>query len=334
MLAQSTSWKRRQASITAKGFWAVAALSRYTRGLPWMFCLRTGKSWRIFSTSKPAVAPVETGLLSVLMKFLEKNPFQRIAQRLYFDAIHHVLRESVSQQAAGLAFADAARLQVEERFAVELADGGAMGAAHIVGEDLQLGFGIHHGVVGEDQVLVSLLGIGLLGVLADDDFAVEDGVCLAVEDALVELVAGAVRHGVVDHRMIIDVLRAVDDVEAVQRGVGTFGEGGVDVVADQRAAEGNGMRGECGAASDGGSEGRNMEGVDGFLLDFVMIHHGAIANDDFGDGVGEVSAGALVRLNDGALRVGADQDQDAGVGHRGAGTRACATVAHPRILIL
>src|ERR1035437_4344360 len=289
MLAQSTSWKRRMASITAKGFWAVAAESRYTSGLPWMYCFRTGKSSRIFSTSKPAVAPAVIWLLSVLMKFLEKNAFQRIAQRLYFDAIHHILRESVSQQAAGLAFADAARLQVEERFAVELADGGAMGAAHIVGEDLQLGFGIHHGVVGEDQVLVGLLGIGLLCVLADDDFAVEDGVGLAVENALVEFVAGAVRLGVLDDRMIVDVLRAVDDVEAVQGGVGACRQGGVGVVADQRAAERNGVRRERGAASDGGLQGRDVEGVGGFLLDFVMIHHGAIANDDFGAGVGEVS---------------------------------------------
>src|ERR1035437_1985426 len=313
MLAQSTSWKRRMASITAKGFWAVAAESRYTSGLPWMYCFRTGKSSRIFSTSKPAVAPAVNWLLSVLMKFLEKNAFQRIAQRLYFDAIHHILRESVSQQAGGLAFADAARLQVEERFAVELADGGAMGAAHIVGEDLQLGFGIHHGVVGEDQVLVSLLGIGLLGVLADDDFAVEDGVRLAVEDALVELVAGAVRHGVADHRMIIDVLRAVDDVEAVQRGVGTFGEGGVDVVADQRAAEGNGMRRESRAASDGGLKGRNVERGKRFLLKFIVIHHGPVAYHDFGDGVGEVGAGALVGFDDGALGPLAHEDEGAGM---------------------
>src|ERR1035437_7282662 len=134
MLAQSTSWKWRMASTTAKGFWAVAALSRYTSGLPWMVCLRTGKSWRIFSTSKPAskprgsppVAPAVVGLLSVLMKFLEQNPLQRIQQRLCFDAIDHVLRKSVGQQAAGLAFADAARLQVKQGFGVELADGGAI----------------------------------------------------------------------------------------------------------------------------------------------------------------------------------------------------------------
>ena len=40
------------ASITANGFCAVAALSRYTSGLPWIVCLRTGKSSRIRSTSK------------------------------------------------------------------------------------------------------------------------------------------------------------------------------------------------------------------------------------------------------------------------------------------
>ncbi len=49
--------------------------------------------------------------------------------------------------------------------------------------------GIDHRVVGEDQVFVGLFGIGLLRVLADEDFAVEDGVRFSVEDALVKLVA-------------------------------------------------------------------------------------------------------------------------------------------------
>ena len=57
MLAQSTSWNLRIASITANGFCAVAALSRYTSGLPWIVCLRTGKSSRIRSTSKVLSIP-------------------------------------------------------------------------------------------------------------------------------------------------------------------------------------------------------------------------------------------------------------------------------------
>src|ERR1035438_6398819 len=65
------------ASITANGFCAVAALSRYTSGMPWMVCFRTGKSCRTFRTSKPAAI----SLLTVLMEFLEKDPLQRVFER-------------------------------------------------------------------------------------------------------------------------------------------------------------------------------------------------------------------------------------------------------------
>ena len=41
----------------------------------------------------------------------------------------------------------------------------------------------------------------------------------AAEDALVDLVAGAVRLGVVDRRVVVDQLVAVGEVEAVQRAV-------------------------------------------------------------------------------------------------------------------
>src|ERR1035441_4421246 len=109
------------ASITANGFCAVAALSRYTSGMPWMVCFRTGKSSRTFCTSKPAAI----SLLTVLMEFLEKDPLQRVFQRRYLDAVHDVLRERVRQQAARLLLADAARLQVEQRLRVQLTDGGA-----------------------------------------------------------------------------------------------------------------------------------------------------------------------------------------------------------------
>src|SRR5690242_15799675 len=117
MLAQSTSWNLRMASITAKGFCAVAALSRYTSGLPWMVCLRTGKSSRTRSTSKV----VETWLLRVLIEFLEQDPLQRVPQCRNLDTVYDVLRERVGQQAACVLLVDAARLQVEQRLRVELA---------------------------------------------------------------------------------------------------------------------------------------------------------------------------------------------------------------------
>src|SRR5260370_177397 len=112
------------ASITDCGFCAVAALSRYTSGFPWIFCFRTGKSSRIFSTSKP----VGTTLVSVLMEFLKQDSFERIPQGLHLDTIDDVLRERVGQQAARLVFADASRPQVEQRLRIQLSDGGAVGA--------------------------------------------------------------------------------------------------------------------------------------------------------------------------------------------------------------
>ena len=127
-------------------------------------------------------------------------------------------------------------------------------------QNLQLRLGVDHGVVGEHQVLVGLLGIGLLRVLADEDLAVEDRVRLAVQDALVQLVAGGVRLGVVDGGVIVHVLRAVDDVESVQRGLGAFREERVGIVAHQRAAERNRVRGEVGAAAERGLQGGDVEG--------------------------------------------------------------------------
>ena len=72
---------------------------------------------------------------------------------------------------------------------------------------------------------------------------------LAVQDALVQLVAGAVRLGVVDGRVIIDVLRAVHDVEAVERRLRAFGEHRAGIVADQRAAQRDRVRREVRAAA-------------------------------------------------------------------------------------
>ncbi len=105
---------------------------------------------------------------------------------------------------------------------------------------------------GKDQVLVGLLGIGLLRVFADDDAAVENGSSPAVENAFVHLVARAVRLGVVEHGVIVDMLRAVHDVEAVERGFRAFGKHRVGVVAHQGAAQRDGVRGEVGAASKRG----------------------------------------------------------------------------------
>src|SRR5215475_8001616 len=115
-----------------------------------MVCLRTGKSSRIFSTLKP----VWIGLVTVLMEFLKQHALQRIAERWDLDAVYDILRERVSQQAAGFALRDAARLQIKHRFGVELADGCAVGAADVISVNLQLGLGVDDSFIGKDEVFV------------------------------------------------------------------------------------------------------------------------------------------------------------------------------------
>ena len=57
-------------------------------------------------------------------------------------------------------------------------------------------------------------------------------------------------------------------------------------------------------------ESGHVEGVArSSLLNLVMVHHRAFAGHDLGYGVGEVAARSRVSLDDGALRVGAHQDQ-------------------------
>ena len=67
-----------------------------------------------------------------------------------------------------------------------------------------------------------MIGVGFLRGLVDVDFAAEDAGGSAAEDALVEFVALAMRLSVFDERVIIDVLRSVFDVEAVERGINAF----------------------------------------------------------------------------------------------------------------
>ena len=147
----------------------------------------------------------------------EQRLFQVLANARNTDAVDDVARERVNQKIARVRLADAARAQVEHRFFVELADGRAVRAAHIVGQNLQLGLGVDHRIFGKHQVLVGLLGVGLLRVLAHENLAVEHGARCAVQNAFVELVAGGVRLGMVERRVIIDVLRAVGEIKPVQR---------------------------------------------------------------------------------------------------------------------
>src|SRR5262249_3112329 len=138
----------------------------------------------------------------------QQSLLQSFAHGGDLDSTHHVVGEGIGQQAAGLVLTDAAGLQIKRRLGIKLADRRPVRAFHVVGENLQLRLGVDGGVIGQQQRLVGLLGIGFLGVLANENLAVENALTVAVENALVQLVAGAVRLGVVDDRVVIDVLAA------------------------------------------------------------------------------------------------------------------------------
>jgi hypothetical protein len=97
-----------------------------------------------------------------------------VVQAFVFDPAEHFLEEAEDEQFVGLFLADAAREEVKLLLGVEVAGGGAVGAADVVGLNLESGQGIGLGLVAEHEVAVALVGVGLLRVGFDDDQARED----------------------------------------------------------------------------------------------------------------------------------------------------------------
>src|SRR3954469_18133327 len=69
--------------------------------------------------------------------------FQRVGERFpdrfELDPVEDVLEEAADDQPLGFALRESARHQVEKLLAVDLAERRAVGAAHVVGEDLEAG---------------------------------------------------------------------------------------------------------------------------------------------------------------------------------------------------
>src|SRR4051794_2224596 len=118
-----------------------------------------------------------------MFKRFEESLFQVLANAGNTDAVDDIAGEGVNQKIARVRLADASRAQVEQRFFVELADSRAMGTAHIVSQDLQLGLGIDYRIFGKHQVLVGLFGVRFLRVLADKNLAIEYGARSTVHNA-------------------------------------------------------------------------------------------------------------------------------------------------------
>src|SRR5690349_5748024 len=91
------------------------------------------------------------------------------------DAAEHVLEEPAHDHPLRRRPVEAAGHQVEELGAVDLADGRAVRAAHVVGLDLEAGDRRRLRVRREQQVAVLLVGVRLLRALVDPDDPAPDG---------------------------------------------------------------------------------------------------------------------------------------------------------------
>ena len=117
---------------------------------------------------------------------------ERLLDRLEGDPVVDVGEEALDDQPDGGLARHAARLGVEDHVLVDPAGRGAVGAADVVGLDLQAGDRVGAGGVREHQVVVLLVGVGALGVLLDPDHPLPDDPRLVLEARLVEQVAGRV----------------------------------------------------------------------------------------------------------------------------------------------
>src|SRR5690554_2575277 len=235
------------------------------------------------------------------VQLLVDQPVEVGAEGVVGELLDDVVGEGVEQEGLGLALRDAPAAEVEDVLGLELAGGGAVRALHIVGVDLQLGLREERGAVAEQHALAALVGVGLLGLAVDEHLAVEDASGLAVEDASVELVREAAGLGVVEQRVVVHVLLAVDEVEAVEvalavRGVRDDGDG----VADEPAAQRVGVVGERAGAALVRVHGVDVRGVLALGLELEDVDARVALYGDLGDAVGEGlgRGGRVVGLDD------------------------------------
>ena len=72
--------------------------------------------------------------------------------------------------------------QVEQRLRIEIADRRAMGALHIVGEDLEFGLQVDLGALAEQQALGGLAAVGAVCAFRHADLALIDAARFAAGD--------------------------------------------------------------------------------------------------------------------------------------------------------
>ena len=212
-----------------------------------------------------------------------------------------VLGEPEGEQGARRILRDPPGARVVDGALVELADGRAMAALHVVGEDLELRLGVDLRVRRQQEIVVALARVGVLRVPMDQHPPVEHPPTVPVEEPLVDLLAGPPGLAMVHPGMEVDVLSPAGDVEPVEDDAGPGPlQGHVDPVAHEPPSELDGVRSET---APGRHERLDVPGVPGgsiLLEQQVVLDLGPLADRDAGERIGELraSAGSEVVLDD------------------------------------
>ena len=119
------------------------------------------------------------------------------------DIVPQAHDEAFEQQCARARRVEPAAFGVEELHRVKLADRSAVGALHVVGENLKLGLAVGGRPAVEEHGFHRLLGVGLLRTARDLDLAEIGAGCLAVQHAAYDLARAA---------GLTDMLDAGDDL--------------------------------------------------------------------------------------------------------------------------
>src|SRR5829696_204776 len=160
MFACSLDWYCTIRSITCLGIWLEAALSRKTSGFPLTSSPRIGKSSRMRSTSNAPGRCSAALCIAVISRFplrrraglRHHHAFQTLDDRAHRDALDHGGAECVGEKVPRCAVRESAASQVEKLLRVELPDRRAVGAFHVIGENLQLRLGVDRRLVGKQKI--------------------------------------------------------------------------------------------------------------------------------------------------------------------------------------
>src|SRR5689334_5165802 len=117
----------------------------------------------------------------------------------------------------------------------------------------------------------------------------EDAPGTIIENAIIILVAGAIRLRVLDDHMMIGQLVAPGEIQTIKRALDSFaGEGSATVISRKTRARSNRMRDRASMAPHSHVDGRHMQCVDAFSLELAMLHDRIIVGDQLSDGVRKV----------------------------------------------